>query len=94
MDRRRLIHILVSLALMLGVNLYVHDGSLDGYFFVLAVVPLACIWFPEALGSYTGPAYGSGVWISRRTPAGFVRFAGYLLLIAPLLWSFAIAPAH
>jgi hypothetical protein len=43
------------------------------------VVALACIWFPEALGDYTGGR------ISRASPAPFVWFFGWVVLLLPML---------
>jgi hypothetical protein len=42
---------------------------------------LACIWFGDEIGGYTG-------WIglrpiTARTPGGMIRFAGWLLLLLP-----------
>jgi hypothetical protein len=46
------------------------------------LVPLACVWFPEALGDYTGPALSH---LNRRSPASFVWFLGWVLLLFPII---------
>ena len=47
------------------------------------VLPLACIWFSEAMGGYTGPAWRAT--ITAPTPAVFVCIAGWLLLVMPAI---------
>jgi hypothetical protein len=51
------------------------------------LLPLACIWFSTAFGSYVGPSYSLGMGsINRPTPALLVALGGWLLLVgAPLL---------
>lgn len=46
------------------------------------IFPLACIWFSEAMGSYTG---GMGRGVTRATPGCFVAFGGWLLLLLPAI---------
>jgi hypothetical protein len=58
------------------------------------VVPLALIWFPEEIGSYTGYV-GRGATIDAETPPFIVAGLGWLLLI--LLFGIpivAIAQGH
>jgi len=47
------------------------------------VLPLACIWFSEAMGGYTGPAWHAT--ITAPTPAVFVCLGGWLLLLLPAI---------
>ena len=47
------------------------------------LLPLACIWFSQAMGDYTGTIRGHLV--TQRTPAGIVRAGGWLLLLLPVL---------
>ncbi len=47
------------------------------------LLPLACIWFSEAMGSYTGSMRGQ--YINATTPGGMVAFGGWLLLLMPLI---------
>ena len=46
-------------------------------------LPLACIWFSEAMGGYTGGT-GRGA-ITGTTPGCFVAFGGWLLLSLPVI---------
>jgi hypothetical protein len=50
---------------------------------LFSVLPLACIWFSEAMGGYTGPAWRGA--ITAPTPGVFVCIAGWLLLLVPVL---------
>lgn len=48
-------------------------------------LPLACIWFPDALGSRTGVSFGLARFsISRATPGDIVALAGWILLLCPI----------
>jgi hypothetical protein len=54
-----------------------------------AVLPLACIWFSEAMGGYIGPtAHGA---ITGTTPGIIICIAGWILLLLPLLIVIAYA---
>jgi hypothetical protein len=47
-------------------------------------LPMGCIWFPEALGSYTSRSF-SGRAIDETSHPTFLRWAGwFLLLLVPL----------
>jgi len=50
---------------------------------LLSIVPIACIWFPEPLGDYTGLFLGDS--ITNTSPAGLVWFLGWLVLLLPML---------
>ncbi len=54
------------------------------------VMPLACIWFGDEIGEYTGMLPGPG--INKTTPGSFVRFGGWLLLLLPLFWFWLARP--
>jgi hypothetical protein len=47
---------------------------------LLTSLPLALIWFPEELGSFTG-SVGRGGSIDAETPPALVSFMGWLLLV-------------
>jgi hypothetical protein len=50
----------------------------------ILLLPMACIWFPEALGEYAGTA--AGQLITSSTPACLVRAGGWLVLVgAPII---------
>jgi hypothetical protein len=50
---------------------------------IFVVLPLACIWFGDAMGGYTGSS--GSIWITVSSPGFFVSVAGWLLLILPLI---------
>jgi hypothetical protein len=58
----------------------------EGGFKVLAMVilPLACIWFGDAMGGFTGPAGSIG--ITSPSPGLFVCIAGWILLLLPVFF--------
>jgi len=51
---------------------------------LMAILPLACIWFPEELGEFTGFEM-NGETIDKTSPAGMVWFMGWILLVLPLI---------
>ena len=53
---------------------------------LMVILPLACIWFSEAMGGYTGLA---GTYaITEKSPAIFVRIMGWTLLLSPIVLAF------
>jgi hypothetical protein len=58
-------------------------GGPDGGILMLGMIlllPLALIWFPDALGSYVGPA-GRGGYVDTQTPPVLIAIAGWFLLV-------------
>ena len=56
------------------------------------LLPLACIWFPEEMGDYTGNL--SFPHITKATPAAVIRVGGWFLLLVEFamlvyLWSYS-----
>ena len=77
---------ILSLVLVLAYVVYAGVAAgLVSAFKLLAIllVPLACVWFPEAMGDYTGGIVGRGV--SRQSPSAFVWFLGWVVLLLPIL---------
>src|SRR5438105_9381551 len=50
---------------------------------MFVTLPLACIWFSEAMGGFVGPNWRGA--ITSPTPAVFVCMGGWLLLLLPLV---------
>jgi hypothetical protein len=49
------------------------------------LLPMACIWFPDAMASYSGVMWGRGRLIEERSHPVFLRWGGwFLLLLVPL----------
>jgi hypothetical protein len=54
---------------------------------VFLILPMACIWFGDAIGSVTGPTtifLSGGPAITKETPGCAVVIAGWILLLMPL----------
>lgn len=49
------------------------------------IVPLACVWFPDLMGDYTGNAFGGGAAITGKSPGIFVWVLGWLVLLIPII---------
>ncbi len=47
------------------------------------ILPLACIWFSDAMGGYTGPVWRAV--INAPSPGVVVGVAGWLLLLLPAI---------
>jgi hypothetical protein len=47
------------------------------------VLPLACIWFSEEMGAFTGVMRGQT--ITTKTPGCLVAFGGWLILLIPFV---------
>jgi hypothetical protein len=63
---------------------FVADGGEGGFkTFGFVILPLACIWFGEAMGGYTGQAGSIG--ITAPSPGLFVCIAGWILLLLPII---------
>jgi len=60
-------------------------GGAEGGFKVLAflTLPLACIWFSEAMGSYTGPT--TSMPITAPSPGIMVCIVGWMALLLPVV---------
>ncbi|MDB6109612.1 MAG: hypothetical protein JWR69_1362 [Pedosphaera sp.] len=73
-----------SLGAIYVMGAFVEGGAKAGFMAALVVsLPLACIWFGEAMGGYIGPSKGG--YISQATPGLFVCIAGWLLLLLPIV---------
>jgi hypothetical protein len=76
----RLLSLFLVLAYVTGAG--VIAGPLSALrMLALVVVPLACVWFPEALGEFTGHSYT----LTKRSPASLVWFLGWVVLVLPLI---------
>ena len=61
------------------------DGRTTLMVAIFLLLPLACIWFGDEIGGFTGMGGGSGPVITRTTPGCFVALGGWLLLLLPVL---------
>ena len=78
LEWRRVVSLVVAAAYV--VSAFTRSGQVAGLEMILyCVVPVACIWFPEALGEYVGGR------ITDTSPAAFVSTLGWVVLLVPLL---------
>src|SRR5687767_13066422 len=71
----------VGIAIGLAIAIVVRLGfTTDASSSVLVLLPLALIWFPEEIGSYTGYV-SRGTTIDTETPPFMVSGLGWLLLV-------------
>ncbi len=60
-------------------------GGAEGGFLLagFVILPLAAIWFSDAMGGYTG--FSGDIWITAPSPGLFVCIAGWILLLLPII---------
>ena len=76
----RLLSLLLVLVYLIGTVMTA--GAISALKLLAAMlVPLACIWFPEAMGDYAN-SLGR---VNRRSPSSFVWFLGWIVLLLPLI---------
>lgn len=56
------------------------------------ILPLACIWFADAMGGYTGATLSVG--IATPTPGWLVLIGGWLVLLLPVIIGVVYALFH
>ena len=81
--KSRILSGIIAAAYLVGVYLSA-DGATTFKVGLFLILPLACIWFSEAMGGYTGIGMGKAA-ITRATPGCFVAFGGWLLLFLPAI---------
>jgi hypothetical protein len=96
-QRRLWIHRILSaiIALMYIIPAF-WLGGVESALKVLAglLLPLACIWFGDQMGSATGPIGLLSPWITFSTPGVFVRLGGWLVLLAAPVTVVIVALIH
>jgi hypothetical protein len=53
--------------------------------FAFVILPLACIWFADAMGGYTGQTW-TGMPITAPSPGVIVCIVGWLVLLSPVVF--------
>lgn len=69
----------VIAALYVGVSLAANGLEIALRVFMFCLLPLACIWFPRALGDFVGGR------ITASSPASFVWVLGWVVLLLPVI---------
>jgi len=71
------------IALTYIIFAFVEEGAIEaGKFGMCLILPLACIWFSEDMGNFTG-SYINGP--MTRSPGCLVAVFGWLLLLLPVI---------
>jgi hypothetical protein len=71
------------LAVIYVTTAFATSGAKAGFeVLIFVILPLACIWFGDEMGGYTGASWGGA--ITDETPGLLVRIAGWLLLLLPI----------
>jgi uncharacterized membrane protein YoaT (DUF817 family) len=78
----RILSAIIAVGYLL-VAYFAGGGEVAFKFGIFLVLPLACIWFSDAMGSFTGVMRGQAV--TTKTPGRLVAFGGWLLLILPVI---------
>ena len=74
-----------AVAAIYVIGAFATGGGEAGFkVFGFVILPLACIWFGDAMGGFTGPAGSIG--ITAPSSGLFVCIAGWILLILPVLF--------
>lgn len=73
-------------AIWIGLALYTYGLGQAFKTAAYYILPMACIWFSDAMASYTGAMWGNGRVIDQRSHPTFLRWGGwFLLLMVPLV---------
>ena len=78
---------MISALIMLGyLSIAVFGGEPAGALLIISslLLPLLCIWFPEALAGATG-YIGGGRWITRESPPAAIAFFGWVVFLLPIV---------
>ena len=82
--RSRLLSAVVAIVYLVVASLVTANPGLVLRLTAFLLLPMTCIWFPDAMGSLKGISLGLGrPRITRTTPGDFVAFGGWILLLCP-----------
>lgn len=76
----RILSAIIAIA-YITVAYFFGGGEAALKFAAFLILPLACIWYSEEMGSFTGVVRGPA--ITSKTPGCLVAFGGWLLLLLP-----------
>jgi hypothetical protein len=72
------------IALIYIISASVGDGGKGAFIMgAFCVMPLACIWFSDAMGGYIGPT--TSMPITQPSPGWAICVLGWLLLLVPII---------
>ncbi len=81
--KSRILSGIVAVAYLVGAY-FTADAETMWKVGLFLILPLACIWFSDAMGAYTGVGFGRGA-ITSTTPGCLVAFGGWLVLLFPAI---------
>ncbi len=82
MNWNRILSALLAMIYVIGAGM--HGGGESAYKVgMFAILPLACIWFSEAMGGFIGQT-GRG-YITTTSPGLVVCIMGWILLLLPII---------
>ena len=88
-DKKQKVHRIASVCVLLvWVILAFRFDHLRAVFRALLyyALPMACIWFPDAMSQYKGVLLGRGRYIDKPSSPTFLRWGGwFMLLVVPCL---------
>jgi hypothetical protein len=70
----------------LGGAYYMGGGEAAFKTGMFLILPMACIWFSEGMGSSVG-----GPFVTSPTPGCFVLAGGWLVLLSPVIYAIIVA---
>jgi len=82
LNKSRIASVVVA-AVYIAVGFAANGGEGGLKVSAMVIFPLACIWFGDAMGGFTGPAGSIG--ITAPTPGVIVSILGWLLLLLPII---------
>jgi len=69
----------------ISLALYFRGGDCAAKVFVGCLLPIFCIWFPDAMGRYRGIGIGFPQAITQESPPSIIFFLGWVVLLLPAL---------
>lgn len=84
-DKRQRAHRIASgMVYVFWIGLTLYTAGLGQAFRTAGfyLLPVACIWFSDAMASYTGVIGGGGRLVGERSHPVFLRWGGWFLLLA------------
>jgi hypothetical protein len=80
----RFLSALVVLGYMV-LALHFRDGACAAKLFLYCLLPIFCIWFPDAMGRYRGVGVAFPQKVTDESPPSIVFMLGWVLLLLPAL---------
>jgi hypothetical protein len=88
LNKNRILSALVAVTYIVGAFV-TGGGEASCKVLLFVILPLACIWFSDAMGGYTGPTTSSMA-ITSPSPGVIVCILGWLVLLLPIIMGIII----